>query len=76
MELEENQLAGQNFKMNHTGPGVLPMAKAGPNADGHQFYICISMIGCLDGKYVFGKVVDGYGVVKEMEKVGSHGGST
>ena len=56
---------------------ITPMANAGPNTNGSQFFLCTVQTAWLDGKHVvFGSVTKGLDVVKAVEGVGTSSGKT
>ena len=61
----------------HDRPGLLSMANAGPGTDGSQFFLTFVATPHLDDKHtIFGEVVEGMEIVKELEKRGSSSGRT
>ena len=67
----------ENFRIPHSGPGMVSMANCGKNTNGSQFFIITAEGGTkhLDGKHVvFGRVIQGMELVYRMEALGSDEG--
>jgi cyclophilin family peptidyl-prolyl cis-trans isomerase len=65
----------ENFQLKHDRPGLLSMANSGDNTNGSQFFITFDPQPHLDGKHVvFGEVIEGLEILREIEEQGSEQG--
>ena len=66
------KFADENFKLKHTGPGILSMANSGKDTNGCQFFLTCDKCEWLDGQHVvFGRVIDNPSLltVRKLENV-------
>jgi len=65
----------EGFPFRHDRPGLLSMANSGPNTNGSQFFITFVPCPHLDNKHVvFGQVLQGFHILKDLELSGSDSG--
>lgn len=68
------KFADENFEIKHTKPFLLSMANAGPGTNGSQFFVTTVPTPHLDDKHVvFGEVVAGKSIVRQIENLPTQG---
>jgi len=65
----------EDLEVPHSREGLLSMANSGPDSNGSQFFVTVAETPWLDGKHVvFGEVLEGMAVVKQIEALGDSQG--
>lgn len=65
----------ENFVAKHDQAGLLSMFNTAKNSNGSQFFITLDALPELDGRHVvFGRIIEGMNIVKQMEELGSEEG--
>ena len=58
----------ENFRLKHSDAGIVSMASAAPGTNNSQFFVTLAPCAWLNGKHVvFGKVVEGMQVFRDLE---------
>ncbi len=67
----------ENFLLSHRSAGWVSMANYGPDTNGSQFFITLVPARWLDGHHVvFGKVLSGMDLIREIGELKTYKGST
>ena len=67
----------ENFTLSHRSAGWVSMANYGEDTNGSQFFITLVPSRWLDGHHVvFGRVLSGMNVVREIAEMKTHHGSS
>jgi peptidylprolyl isomerase len=75
MSIYGSNFPDENLKLKHYKRGQLSMANAGPDTNSSQFFITFVDCPWLDGAHVvFGEVIEGENILKELEANGSQDG--
>ena len=76
MSIFGEKFEDENFNIKHD-KGVLSMANSGEDTNGSQFFITFKKTKHLDGKHVvFGRLLDGWKLLKKIEEEGTKDGTT
>ena len=66
----------ESFRLRHSKPYLLSMANSGPDTNGSQFFIIFRPTPWLDGQnVVFGEVIGGLGIVRQIMDLGTKDGN-